>query len=365
VNPDGASGETESGTHSHRGPGLGAAAGLFSAFLFGAGVPITKRLLPEVEPLLLAGLLYLGGGLAVSLGRLVAGARLREARLARGDLPRVLAVVVLGGIVGPLALVNGLRTVSGVSGALLLNLEGPLTVVVALAFFGEHLGRRGVAAALTVFLAAALLVIPGKDGQETSVAGVLLLLVACGAWAVDNNLTQTLTSKDPWQLVMAKTLGAGSCMVVLGLLLGGALPSPGTAGKALALGGLSYGVSVLLDAYALRLLGAAREAAYFATAPFAGALLSMPILGEPLRGWQLSSGLLMAIGVALLLRERHSHDHSHPALEHTHRHVHDGHHQHVHSPDVDPTEPHAHPHRHAPLTHSHPHVSDLHHRHPH
>ena len=82
--------------------------------------------MPEVEPLLLAGLLYLGGGLALSLGRLVAGARLREARLARSDLPRVLAVVVLGGIVGPLALVNGLRTVSGVSGALLLNLEGPV-----------------------------------------------------------------------------------------------------------------------------------------------------------------------------------------------------------------------------------------------
>ena len=206
-----------------------------------------------------------------------------------------------------------------------------------------------MAASLTVFLAAALLVVPGSDGHETSVAGALLLLLACGAWAVDNNLTQTLTSKDPWQLVMVKTLGAGSCMVVLGLLLGGALPSLGTAGKALALGGLSYGVSVLLDAYALRLLGAARESAYFATAPFAGALLSMPILGEPLRSWQLSAALLMALGVALLLRERHSHDHSHPAVEHTHRHVHDSHHQHAHSPDVDPTEPHAHPHRHAPL----------------
>ena len=365
VNPDGASGGPEAGTDSRRGPGLGAAAGLTSAFLFGAGVPITKRLLPEVEPLLLAGLLYLGGGLAVSLGRLVAGARLQEARLARNDLPRVLAVVALGGIVGPLALVNGLRTVSGVSGALLLNLEGPLTVLVALVFFGEHLGRRGVAAVLTVFAAAALLVIPGKGGHETSVAGALLLIIACGAWAVDNNLTQSLTSKDPWQLVMVKTLGAGSCMVVLGVLLGDALPPLGTAAKALALGGLSYGVSVLLDAYALRLLGAARESAYFATAPFAGALLSMPILGEPLRSWQLSAALLMAFGVALLLRDRHSHDHSHPAVEHTHRHVHDSHHQHVHSPDVDPTEPHAHPHRHAPLTHSHPHVSDLHHRHPH
>src|SRR5262249_42310972 len=240
-------------------------------------------------------LLYLGGGLAVSLGRLAAGARLREARLDRSDLPRVVAVVVLGGIVGPLCMVHGLRTVSGVSGALLLHLEGPFTVLVALLFFGEHLGRRGVAATLIVFVAAAILVVPGQDDHESSIRGVLLLLAACAAWALDNNLTQSLTSKDPWQLVMAKTLGAGSCMLVLGVLLGSAWPSLATTGKALVLGGLSYGVSVLLDAYALRLLGAAREAAYFATAPFAGALLSVPILGESFPRWPLAA----APGVAV------------------------------------------------------------------
>ena len=343
----------------------GAAAGLLSALLFGAGVPITKRLLPEIEPLVLAGLLYLGGGLAVSLGRLTAGARLREARLDRHDVPRVLAVVLLGGVVGPLALIDGLRTVSGVNGALLLNLEGPFTVLVALLFFGEHLGRRGVVAALGVFIAAALLVIPGTQGTEASIPGVLLLLLACAAWAVDNNLTQGLTTKDPWQLVMAKTLGAGSCMLLLGLLLGGSLPSLGLVARALGLGGLSYGVSVLLDAYALRLVGAAREAAYFATAPFAGALLSLPVLGESLRGSQVVAAVLMVYAIAVLVRERHGHQHSHGPEEHTHRHVHDSHHQHSHPSDVDPNEPHAHPHRHAPLTHSHPHVSDLHHRHSH
>ena len=139
--------------------------------------------------------------------------------------------------------------------------------------------------------------VPGNDGQKTSLPGVLLLLLACAAWAVDNNLTQGLALKDPWQLVMAKTLGAGSTMVLIGLLLGGSLPPLAVAAQALGLGGLSYGVSVLLDAYALRLVGAAREAAYFATAPFAGALLSIPILGEPLRGGQVLGGLLMVLSL--------------------------------------------------------------------
>jgi drug/metabolite transporter (DMT)-like permease len=344
---------------------LGALAGLSSALLFGASVPVTKRLLPEIPPLLLAGLLYLGGGLAVSIGRQVAGARHREASLSRTDAPRLLAIVILGGFVGPLALVNGLRSVSGVSGALLLNLEGPLTVLIALTVFGEHLARRGLVAVALVFAGALLLAVPGNEQGTTDLRGALLLTLACAAWAVDNNLTQGLTTKDPWQVVMAKTLGAGTCLVILGFVVGGRPVDPSVAGAALALGALAYGASVLLDAFALRLLGAAREAAFFATAPFAGAILSVPLLHERFGGSQVLAGAVMLGGVVLLVRERHGHTHAHEPLEHTHRHVHDAHHQHGHPEAVDPDMPHVHPHRHASLTHAHAHVSDAHHRHDH
>jgi drug/metabolite transporter (DMT)-like permease len=345
---------------------VGALAGLGSAVLFGASVPITKRLLPEVAPVLLAGLLYLGGGLAVGTVRLLARRRIVEASLGRADLVRVLAIVVLGGVVGPLALVNGLRAVSGVSGALLLNLEGPLTVLIALGLFGEHLGGRAVLGTGLVFAGACLLAVPGATpGGTTQLGGVLLLALACAAWALDNNLTQGLVGKDPWQVVIAKTLGAGTGLVSLALVLGDPLPPSRVLLATLALGALAYGASVLLDAFALRLLGAAREAAFFATAPFAGALLSVPVLGERLGPVQLAAGLVMVLGVALLVRERHGHEHSHEALEHSHRHVHDAHHQHLHPEGVDPAAPHVHPHRHAPLTHAHAHVSDAHHRHAH
>ena len=338
---------------------LGALAGLSSAVLFGASVPITKRLLPEIAPVLLAGLLYLGGGLAVGAVRVLARRRIVEASLDRHDLPRVLAIVLLGGVVGPLALVHGLRSVSGVSGALLLNLEGPLTVLIALTVFGEHLGPRAALAAGLVFGGACLLALPGASATgATQLGGVLLLALACAAWALDNNLTQGLAGKDPWQVVIAKTLGAGTGLVSLALALGEPVPGGRLVGSALGLGALAYGASVLLDAFALRLLGAAREAAFFATAPFAGALLSIPVLGERLEGLQIGAGLVMVVGVALLVRERHGH-------EHTHRHVHDAHHQHPHPEGMDPSEPHVHPHRHAPLTHAHAHVSDAHHRHAH
>ena len=125
------------------------------------------------------------------------------------------------------------------------------------------------------------------------------------------------------------------------------------------------GVSVVLDAFALRLIGAAREAAYFATAPFVGALASVLLLGDTLRWHDGLAMLVMAVGVGFLLRERHGHQHAHDEISHEHLHEHDEHHQHEHQPGDPVGEPHSHPHRHAPLVHDHPHVSDAHHRHRH
>jgi drug/metabolite transporter (DMT)-like permease len=180
---------------------------------------------------------------------------------------------------------------------------------------------------------------------------------------LDNNLSQRLSAKDPRQIVLVKTAGAGALSLLLARALGQPWPPAAVIAPALLVGAVSYGASLLLDMYALRLLGAAREAAFFATAPFMGALLALPLLGERPGALELAAGAVMLAGIVLLARERHGHLHTHEALEHEHRHVHDEHHQHSH--DGPFSEPHSHPHRHDPITHDHPHVSDLHHRHRH
>jgi drug/metabolite transporter (DMT)-like permease len=341
----------------------GAVYGLLAAGLFGLSAPIAKRLLGLVGPQLLAGLLYLGAGLGLSLWRGLRPAQ-REAPLQRQDVPALGGVVLAGGVLGPLLLLLGLERVSGVVGSLLLNLEGPITVLLAVLFFGEHLGRSGAVAAMLILVgAAALKVSPGAAAVDGW--GMLAVALACSCWAVDNNLTQRLSLRDPFAIVRIKTLAAGSFNLALGLALGGRLPGVAACAAAMLLGRVSYGGSVVLDAYALRLVGAAREAAYFATAPFVGALLSGLLLGERLRAIDGLAMLAMGMGVVLLLIERHSHWHDHEPLEHEHAHEHDEHHQHAHPPGTPPGQPHSHPHRHAALAHDHPHLPDAHHRHRH
>jgi drug/metabolite transporter (DMT)-like permease len=272
-------------------------------------------------------------------------------------------MILAGGIVGPVLLLLGLTRVSGVAASLLLNLEAPLTIALAVLAFGDHLSRReALAAAAIVAGGACLAAAPGPVRADA--LGVAAIAGACAAWAIDNNLAQKLALRDPVALARAKTLAAGAISLVLAFATGDRLPRPPVIVGALAIGAFGYGASIVLHLLATRGLGAARQAALFATAPFVGALLSLPLLGEHLTSWDVVAGALMAVGLRTLLRVRHAHEHVHEAIEHEHAHVHDEHHRHGHDRPV-ASEPHSHPHLHAALAHDHPHTPDTHHRHRH
>lgn len=348
----------------HTGAMRGALFGLLAAALFGASAPISKVLLGSLQPTLLAGLLYLGAALGLWLVRPFRAAA-AEAPLQRRDLPALLGVVAAGGMVAPVLMLLGLQRLTGITGSLLLNLEAPFTTLLALLVFGEHIGRRGLWASVCILVGALVLKFePGELSRDA--IGMLLIGAACMCWALDNNLTQRLSLRDPFAVVRVKTTSAGVINTLIGLIwFQTELPAATVLASALGLGCLSYGVSVVLDAYALRLVGAAREAAYFATAPFLGAVISVVLLNESLSWIDIAGMAVMALGVALMLRDRHAHGHTHEALDHEHMHMHDEHHQHEHEPGQPHDEPHSHAHHHEPLEHDHPHVSDAHHRHRH
>src|SRR6185437_307493 len=343
----------------------GAPLALASAVLFGASAPFAKLLLGSTDPQLLAGLLYLGAGIGLGMGqagRFVLGAASSEAPLRRADIPWLIAVVVFGGVIGPLFLMLGLARTPAASGSLLLNLEGLATMAIAWIVFRENVDRRLLIGAASILAGAALL---SWRGQGTSFdEGGLMIAAACLAWGVDNNLTRRLSSADPMVIALIKGLVAGSVNLTLALLLLGArLPPIGMTGAALFVGFCGVGVSLVLFVLALRHLGSARTGAYFSLAPFLGAVIAIILLGEAVTPQLIIAGALMAVGVWLHLTERHNHEHTHEAIEHEHRHFHDEHHRHAHDGTV--TEPHSHWHRHEPLRHRHAHYPDLHHRHDH
>lgn len=351
-----------SSEYSHLWPGVPLALG--SAVLFGALAPLSKLMLGTVNPWLLAGILYLGAGLGLGLfhlGRGVVGLPSVEARLTRRDLRWVAAMVLFGGVLGPLLLMFGLSLTSASTGSLLLNLEGLATMAIAWLVFRENVDRRLLLGALAILAGAVLLTWNGQSVQFD--LGAVLIAGACLAWGIDNNLTRRLSSADPVQIAMIKGLVAGSVNFGLALTTGAAVPSASFILAGGVVGFFGIGVSLVMFTLGLRHLGTARTGAYFSLAPFIGAALALVLLAEPLTPTLMVAGVLMGFGLWMHLTERHEHKHQHAALEHDHRHVHDEHHQHEHEGPV--TEPHSHWHRHEPMRHKHPHYPDLHHRHGH
>jgi drug/metabolite transporter (DMT)-like permease len=353
---------------------------LGAAVLFGLSTPFAKLLLRNIDPLLLAAMLYLGCGVGLAAlrlcQRLLRPDRLGEARPGPADWPWLLGAIFFGGVLGPILLLTGLGRTEAATASLLLNLESVFTAALAWVAFREHVDRR-IAFGMAAIAAGA--VVLSWQGAPTLAAGLrglvgpLAIAGACLAWAIDNNLTRKVALLDPVLIAMLKGLVAGT--VNLGLALAVlpqaglvALRLPALSGElflALALGMLSYGASLVLFVRALREIGAARTGAYWAAAPFIGAALAVAGLGEPLSLRLAVAGGLMLVGLWLHLTERHAHEHEHRVLVHTHRHHHDSHHQHPHAAG-DPTgEPHSHPHRHTPLRHSHRHFPDAHHSHGH
>jgi drug/metabolite transporter (DMT)-like permease len=339
----------------------GGALALLAAVLFGVSTPLVQKFGAGLGAFGTAALLYAG---AAAVGLLSRRHIDREARLQRGDLPRLLAMAAFGAVVGPVALAWGLQNTSGTSASLMLTLEALFTAVLAWRLYRETLDGR-VWSAMALLLAGGMVLVldQGRAGGA-QLWGLLAVLMATAAWGVDNTLSRALAERDPGQVVMAKALLGATATGALALAFGEPLPSAMKALALVAIGATGYGLSLRFYLLAQRAFGAARTGSVFAFAPFIGATFAVTLGDRSASGLMLLGSALMLAGVVLHLVESHGHEHAHEALEHEHAHRHDdGHHEHMHDPM--PAGEHSHRHSHPPLRHGHLHVPDAHHGHSH
>lgn len=342
---------------------------LLAAVLFGISAPLSKLLLDDLDPILLAAFLYLGSGLGLLVLKFFQSrdrsSGTAEAKISGSDLIWLMGATLAGGIIAPIILLYSLDTTPAATASLLLNFESVATTILAALIFREAVSRRAWWAILVITAASILLSLNINSTWGMSL-GALGILAACFFWGIDNNLTRNISSKDPLIIVTIKGLVAGSFSLLLALLLGFDIPSWSTVLKAVALGSLSYGLSITLFIIALRGLGAARTSALFSTSLLSGLILSFILFRESPGFIFLLAFFLMVIGTVFLVYEEHDHNHIHIYLFHDHAHNHeDSHHGHPHSKAEADSRSHSHSHEHPSGEHAHHHMPDIHHRHYH
>lgn len=145
---------------------------LAAAALFGASTPLAKLLGTEIPPVMLAGLLYLGSGIGLVLLRFIRDRGWKKSGLSVSEWPWLGGAIVFGGILGPVALMQGLTLTSGATASLMLNLEPVLTAVLAWMVFKENADRRIVVGMLAIIARGDCFVVAVRAGiQRRAILG--------------------------------------------------------------------------------------------------------------------------------------------------------------------------------------------------
>ncbi len=237
--------------------GWGITFALTAAVLFGGSTPFAKVLAGSMDPVLLAGLLYLGSGCGLTAWWLFRGggqAGAQEAPLRAADYGWLAGAILFGGVIGPVLLMSGLAATPASTASLLLNLEGVLTAVLAWCVFQEAFDRQ-VALGMAAITAGGV-VLSWEGWPEAGLPwGLFAIAGACLAWAIDNNVTRNVSAGDPVQVAGIKGLAAGLASLAIALARGAELPGPWTVLACGVLGLAGYGASLTLFVLALRSLG--------------------------------------------------------------------------------------------------------------
>ncbi|WP_051280379.1 DMT family transporter [Anaerovorax odorimutans] len=338
---------------------------ILAALLYGISSPVSKVLLVEIPPTLMAALLYLGAGigmLGVNLYKVATKKEQLEARMTVKEMPFIVGMIVLD-MAAPIFLMLGLTMTTSSNASLLNNFEIVATSLIALFIFKETIGKRMWLAIILITISSMILSVSDFSSLSFSF-GSLFVLLACISWGFENNCTRMLSLKDPLQIVVIKGFGSGLGSLIISFALNESTYNWLYIVYTLLLGFVAYGLSIFLYIKAQRELGAARTSAYYAMAPFIGVVISWIFLNEPITTTFILALLIMLTGTYFAVSEDHNHRHVHLEEVHNHKHNHyDGHHNHTH--DYEITGEHFHEHTHERIEHSHAHLPDLHHRHSH
>ena len=295
---------------------------LLAAAFYAINVPLSKLLLQHVGETTMAALLYLGAGIGIGVLSLFNRKdRQQSEKLSKSDLPYVIGMIVLD-IAAPILLMFGVSRGSSANASLLGNFEIVATTVIARAVFKEAVSKRLWIAIALITLASALLSFEGTESFRFSI-GSLFVLLAATCWGLENNCTRKISSKSTYEIVILKGIFSGLGALIIGLIRREPFPAIGYIAAALLLGFVAYGLSIFLYVRAQSVLGAAKTSAYYAVAPFVGALLSFLILRERLSWLYFAALLVMLGGAALVVVDTLKRNHAHLHV-HTFTHTHDG-----------------------------------------
>lgn len=251
---------------------------LLAASFYALNAPFSKLLLDNIPSTILAGLLYLGAGIGMSIVYFVRKRfvkKEKEKSLDKNDFKYVIMMILLD-ILAPIMLLLSLKSSNSETIALINNFEIVATSIIAYIFFKEKISLRLWFGIILVSIASILLSVNFNNGISFSFS-CIFAFIACISWGLENNCTRSISSKNPFQIVILKGLFSGVGSLIIGIILKESISNYIFVLYALLLGFIAYGLSVFFYVLSQRYIGAAKTSSYYSLAPFISVGLSFLI----------------------------------------------------------------------------------------
>lgn len=270
-----------------------------AALLYALSTPFLKLTLTVVEPVFLAGLLYLGAG----VGMLMICMFTKESMpFAKKQYPYVIGMILLD-VLAPILLLYGLRLSVAENAALLNNFEIVATSVFAFFIFKEKISIRLRYAIVIITLASILLSIENLQSSLSFSFGSVLIILATMVWGLENNFTRNLSDNSSIKITAIKGTFSGLSSILLAYFLNQMTWDVSLILLSMLLGFVSYGLSIMFYIYAQRSLGASKTSSFYALAPFLGAGISILIFNDTPRLNFYIALVLMIWGIVLITKD--------------------------------------------------------------
>ena len=276
---------------------------ILSSALYAINMPLSKLLLNDTPPTMMASYLYLGAGIGVGILFLLTKNKENKncEKYTKKDLKYVIGMIILD-IIAPILLMFGLPDSASSNASLLNNFEIVCTSLIALFIYKEQISKKMWIAIILITISSFVLSFNDITTFKLS-WGAIYVLLATLCWGLENNCTRNLANKNVYSVVTIKGIFSGLGSLIVALVLKEQFPNFIYIVLAMILGFIAYGLSIFFYILAQGEIGASKTSAYYSVAPFIGALLSFIILKESLSITYFIGLLIMIIGTIIVIKD--------------------------------------------------------------
>ena len=275
---------------------IGIVLALVAACLYAFVYIIEKAYITKISSDKMLFLMYLGAAIGLFIIHSFTKTKAAsENKITRKELPKVV-MIVLCQLFSSILLIEAVKIMEASLVSILSVFEIVMTSICAYFIFKDPIEKNEFIAIILVFFGG--IILNFNVGSLSSInIGSLLMIAACFFWGVENNITASISKKEPAFFTSIKC----GCVALLYFII---MVSKGDISIEypilILFGFLTYGLGVLAYALSTRTLGASKATLVFSFCPLFGALLSFLIFKENISYTFIISANLMIIGIMLM-----------------------------------------------------------------